>query len=82
MGILGSIVTAPVLGPFKGVLWVVGTIASHAERELYNEDNIRKELLKLEQQFELGKIAGEEFESTEGKLLERLNEARRMNEGR
>ncbi len=81
MGILGSIVTAPVLGPFKGVLWVVETIAGHAERELYNEDNIRKELLTLEQQFELGKITSEDFESIEGKLLERLNQARRMNEG-
>lgn len=82
MGLLSTIVTAPVLAPFKGVFWVVATIADHAERELYDEDNIRKELVALEQQFELGKLTMEEFERTESELLERLNQARRMNEGR
>ncbi len=82
MGWLSTIATAPVVGPFKGVLWVVRTLAEHAEQELYNEDNIRKDLLRLEQQYELGKIALDDFESAESELLERLNLARRMKEGR
>jgi hypothetical protein len=82
MGLLGTIVTAPFAGPFKGVLWLVKTLAEHAEQEIYNVDNIRKDLLRLEQQFELGKITLEEFESAEAELLQRLNEARRMKEGR
>lgn len=82
MGILGTIVTAPLVGPIKGMMWIVRTIAEHAERELYDEDNIRKDLLKLEQQYELDKITLEEFESAESELLQRLNEARRMKEGR
>lgn len=82
MGILGTIVTAPLVGPLKGVLWIVKTLAEHAEQELYNEDNIRKDILKLEQRYELGKITIEEFEGIESDLLERLNEARRMKEGR
>jgi hypothetical protein len=82
MGILGTILTAPFAGPFKGVLWIVQTLADHAEQELYNEDNIRKDLLKLEQQYDLGKITLEDFESAESELLQRLNEARRMKEGR
>jgi len=82
MGLLGSIVTAPLVGPFKGVLWIVRTLAEHAEQELYNEDNIRKDLLTLEQQYDLGKITLEDFESAESELLQRLNEARRMKEGR
>ena len=81
MGLLSTIVTAPLVGPFKGVLWIVKTLAEHAEQELYNEDNIRKDLLRLEQQYELGKITIEEFESTECELLVRLNQARRMKEG-
>ena len=64
------------------MLWVVQTLAEHAEQELYNEDNIRKDLLRLEQQYELGKITIEEFESAESELLQRLNQARRMKEGR
>ena len=82
MGLLSTIVTGPVAGPIKGMLWIVQTIAEHAERELYDEDNIRKNLLKLEHQYELGKITLEEFESAESELLQRLNQARRMKEGR
>jgi hypothetical protein len=81
MGLLSTIVSAPLVGPFKGVLWIVETLAAHAERELYDEGNIRKELMKLEQQYELGRITIEEFEKIEAVLLERLNQARRMKEG-
>ena len=82
MGILGTVVSAPLVGPFKGVMWIVRTLAEHAEQELYNEDNIRKDMLKLEQQYDLGKITLAEFESAEDELLQRLNQARRMKEGR
>jgi hypothetical protein len=82
MSLLGTIVTTPLTGPLKGVLWLVKTLAEHAEQELYDADNIRKDLLRLEQQFDLGKITLEEFESAEAELLQRLNEARRMKEGR
>lgn len=82
MSIFGTIATAPVVGPLKGVLWIVKTLAEHAERELYDEDNIRKDLLRLEQQYELDKITLEEFESAESELLQRLNQTRRMKEGR
>ena len=41
-------------------------------QRFYNEDNIRKDLLGLEQQYELGKITIEEFESAESELLQRL----------
>ena len=82
MGLLSTIATAPVAGPLSGLLWIVETLAQHAERELYDEDNIRRDLGRLEQQFESGRIAVEEFESAESELLERLNQARRMKEGR
>ena len=81
MSLIRTIVSAPLVGPFRGVLWIVETIAAHAEREFYDEDNIRKKLLKLEQQFEFGKITVEEFEKVESELLQRLTEARRMKEG-
>lgn len=81
MGILGTVLSAPFAGPVKGVMWIVRTLAEHAERELYDEDNIRRDLLKLEQQYDLEKITLEEFESAESELLQRLNQARRMKEG-
>ncbi len=82
MGLLSTIVAAPVVGPFKGVLWIARMLAEHAEQELYSEDNIRKDILQLEQQYEFGKITLEDFERAESELLERLTMARRMKEGR
>lgn len=81
MSLLGAAVRAPFAGPIKGVLWIVQTLVEHAERELYDEDNIQKDLLKLEQRYELGEITIEDFESAEAELLERLNHTRRMKEG-
>ncbi len=81
MSLLGTVATAPLVGPIKGVLWLVRTLAEHAERELYDEDFIRRDLLKLEQRYDLGEITIEEFESSESEMLERLNQARRMREG-
>jgi hypothetical protein len=81
MSLIGEIVTAPVLGPFRGLLWLVETIAEHVESQLYDEDNIRKELVALEAKLELGDISEEEYEAAETVLLDRLNTARRMKEG-
>jgi hypothetical protein len=81
MSLLGATVRAPFAGPIKGVLWIVQTLVEHAERELYDEDNIQKDLLKLEQRYELGEITIADFESAEAELLERLNHTRRMKEG-
>ena len=82
MGILGAIVTAPVAGPAKGFMWLIETLIEHAERELYDEGNIRRDLMKLEQKFESGAITLEVYEAAESELLERLNYARRLKEGR
>lgn len=82
MGLLRTIAMAPLAGPFKSVLWVAETLAEHAGRALYDETAIRKDLVRLEEQFEIGRISVEEFESAESELLERLNQARRMKEGR
>lgn len=80
MSVLGTIATAPFVGPFKGLMWIVRTLAEHAERELYDEDNIRRDLARLEQQLESAAITIEEFERAETELLGRLNEARKMKE--
>lgn len=82
MGLLRTIAMAPLVGPFRSVLWVAQTLTEHAARELYDEATIRKDLAWLEQQFELGRIDVEDFERAESDLLQRLNVARRMKEGR
>ena len=81
MGILRSILTAPVLGPLEGVLWLARTIDDQAHAELYDEGKIRGELTELELALDLKEIDLAEYEAREELLLARLKEAREANHG-
>ena len=37
MGLLGSTLTAPILGPIRGVLWLARMIEEQVNAELYDE---------------------------------------------
>jgi hypothetical protein len=65
------LITLP-LAPVRGVVWVAERIAEEAERELYDEGNIRRQLLQLELDHEDGKLSDEDRDAQEELLLERL----------
>ena len=75
---LGRILTAPVLGPLRGVLWLARMIDDQARAELYDEDKIRGDLAELELQLDLGEIELTDFEAQEEVLLQRLKAAREV----
>ena len=81
MSIVGSVLTAPVLGPIQGLLWLARTIQEHANAELYDQDKIRGELADLELALDLKKIDLVEFEAREEILLQRLREIREAMNG-
>ena len=70
MGILTSILLAPVKGPY----WIAKKVHDVAVEELLDEDKVREELRELYTSFEEGKISEEEFESREEELVERLEQ--------
>ena len=74
MSILGSLLSAPVLGPIKGVLWLAQTIDDQAKAEMYDEDKIRGALAELELKLDLGDIELDDYEAEESRLLQRLKE--------
>ncbi|NTV63927.1 MAG: gas vesicle protein [Oscillochloris sp.] len=76
MGILSTIVTLPVSGPLKGVLWVAEQLTEQAEGELYNPQRIRQQLADLELRLDLGQISEADYLAVETDLLARLREAR------
>ncbi|MBV8511691.1 MAG: gas vesicle protein GvpG [Xanthobacteraceae bacterium] len=76
MSILGTVLTAPVLGPIKGLLWLARTIEEQANGELYDPDKIRGELAELELALELKQIDVREYDRQEELLLKRLREIR------
>src|SRR5438270_13649167 len=71
MGLFTGLLTLP-LAPVRGVMWVAEQVTEEAERQLYDEDRIRAELLQLELDAEEGKIDEEEQLRKEQELFERL----------
>jgi hypothetical protein len=71
MGLFTGLLTLP-LAPVRGVAWVAEQVVEEAERELYDEGNIRRQLLELELEYEDGKIDDQERREREDALLERL----------
>ena len=76
MGLFTSLITLP-LAPVRGTAWVAQQIAEEAERQLYDESNIRRELLQLELDHEAGVIEDEDYVQRSDELLERLAQSRK-----
>ena len=77
MGLITGLLTLP-LAPVRGTIWVADQLAQAAERELYDEGRIRRELLDLEVMEADGLIDAEERRLREDELLERLTLAREL----
>jgi hypothetical protein len=75
MGLFKELVLLP-LAPVRGTTWVTEQIAEEADRQLYDEDNIKREMMKLEIDAEEGRIGAKERAAMEDDLLERLAVAR------
>jgi hypothetical protein len=71
MGLFTGLLTLP-LAPVRGVVWVAEELMEEAERQLYDEDRIRAELMQLEFAAEEGELSDAEVQAREDELLERL----------
>lgn len=71
MGLFTGLLTLP-LAPVRGVVWVAERVAEEVERELYDEENIQRQLLQLELDYDDGKLSDEERSAEEEALLQRL----------
>ena len=76
MGFLTNLLTLPVTGPVKGVVWIAEKLAEQAERELYGGEEVRGQLMELELRYDLGEISEEDYLAAEELLLARLKISR------
>lgn len=76
MGLFKELALLP-LAPVRGTAWVAEQLAEEADRRLYDEDNIKREMLQLELDAEEGRIGDKERAAKEDELLDRLAIARR-----
>lgn len=75
MGLFKELALLP-LAPVRGTVWVTEQIAEEADRRLYDEDEIKRQLLQLELDFDEGAIEEAERERAERELFDRLAVAR------
>jgi hypothetical protein len=71
MGLFSALLTLP-LAPVRGVVWVAEQVAEEADRQLYDEDRIRAELLQVELDADEGRLGEEERRALEDRLFERM----------
>jgi hypothetical protein len=74
MGLFTGLLTLP-LAPVRGVVWVSEKLMEEAERQYYDEQAIRAELLELEEEAERGNLSEQELRAREDALLARLAES-------
>jgi hypothetical protein len=71
VGLFKELVLLP-LAPVRGTAWVAEQVAEEADRQLYDEDNIKRELVQLDIDAEEGRLGPKERAAKEDDLLERL----------
>jgi len=60
------------LAPVRGTAWVAEQITEEAERRLYDEESIKREMLQLEIEADEGLLGEKERAAKEDELLDRL----------
>jgi Gas vesicle protein G len=74
MGLLGSILGAPVTLPAAGITAIFKKIQEVAEAQFFNPESVRADLMALGEKLDRGEINEATFEAAETELLDRLDE--------
>lgn len=61
------------LAPIKGIKWIGEKLQDMADKELFDPEKIREELMTLQAKLDMGEIGEEEYRTREKDLLERLS---------
>jgi hypothetical protein len=72
MGLFTGLLTLP-LAPVRGGVWVAKQVADEVDRQLHDEEHIRRELLQLELDYEDGLIGEDERRVREEELVQLLS---------
>jgi len=73
---LFKLLTAPISLPLSGFRFVLGQVEGMAERELYDQERIREDLLLLQLRLDEGEITEDEYVTEEAEIMARLRAAR------
>ena len=73
---LFRLLTLPISAPIAGIRYCLEKVAEVAEREMWDEEPVREQLILVNQAFEEGRMEEAEFREREAELLARLREIR------
>jgi gas vesicle protein GvpG len=72
--VLLRLLTLPISAPIAGIRFCLEKVAEVAERELWDDEPVREQLILVNQAFEEGRMDEAEFREREAELLTRLRE--------
>lgn len=68
------------LAPIKGVKWIAEKLQDVADKDLFDPDKIREELMSLQAKLDMGDVSEAEYREREKDLLERMTEIQQRKE--
>jgi hypothetical protein len=80
VGLLSKLLLFPVAAPVAGIRWSLGQVQKVVEEELTDDEPVKRELMELQMQLELGDIDDDEYVRREAELMVRLREVRAWRE--
>ena len=80
VGILSKVIFFPVTGPIAGIKWSLGQVQKVVEEELTDDEPVKRDLMELQMQLELGDIDDDEYVRREAELMTRLRDVRAWRE--
>jgi hypothetical protein len=72
--LLLRLLALPISAPIAGIRYCLEKVAEVAERELWDEEPVREQLILVNEAFEEGRLTEPEFREREAELLTRLRE--------
>ncbi len=70
------LLTLPISGPIAGIKYCLGKVAEVAEKEMWDEEPVREQLILVNEAYEEGRLSDADFRAREAELLGRLREIR------
>jgi hypothetical protein len=68
------LLTLPISAPIAGIKYCLEKVAEVAEREMWDEEPVREQLILENQAYEEGRLSEADFRQREAELLARLRE--------
>ena len=68
------LLTLPISAPIAGIRYCLEKVAEVAEREMWDEEPVREQLILVNQAYEEGQLSETDFREREAELLTRLRD--------